>query len=82
MSPPPGTLRLLKAAGKPLQPDIASTGHLAAFQFLLHYDRGVGVFNGEEVACGGCPFCLSNLYGSGHGSGSFLTECVLMGLCT
>lgn len=38
VSPPPRALGLVEATGEPLQPDIASTGHLTAFQFLLHYE--------------------------------------------
>lgn len=36
VAPSPGTLRLMETAREPLQPDIASAGHLAAFQFSLH----------------------------------------------
>lgn len=36
VAPSPGTLRLMKAAREPLQPDIARAGHLTALQFALH----------------------------------------------
>lgn len=63
----PGTLRLMEAAGKPLQPNVTRTGHLLAAGnrlavFLLHGAGGSFYSDRYDRGCV-CP-TVSSVFGS------------------